>query len=720
MRTANAAIGRAEGAVDELALAVEAVMAPDGGGHAEAAAGAASWTANCKQDLAWRQAMVLKMRQGGQVYNEEETALIEQGLALLDSVAAGTGKARSLRHSKTVTSAWTKHDKSSGLLIGHVEATVRASPEEIGAFVMHVDSKVKLSELDPELEVRYEILEVKNLHHIVVFYEVRTAPFRNRTFMSSSIWRKVCDAPLTYIWATIPIERHDKVSPEQEAHAVRAHGSRCLKLTRLGCNLTRVRFACSLDLKGQIPRRIVNRIALPQLMRTPYDLQTYFVQMTPPSECTAADGTCIGHMIADVAQAAKTFNRAAAIRTFIMRSSVLRECGFASFDELIIAIFLRHSFRKQVAAMIGVWKLNSRLAQAVESIDPAMLTVAEAETIGIGFDRIIVTSATPNEAVDELLLKYPALGVTAQQQMWFRPMLEAIAKRRMASAPLGLKLRLAIGVGFSMADMVSDLYSIVNMLQTGQAMGAYGMIGLISASLAMQLLLVIFQTKHLGGRAVAWEVILVLCLVKPGVDAMRVSSGAEHAAGAPLDPFTEMLTGKCFEIACEAAPGAALQAAVVLGGNLSTAAVVSVGISCISTGFTTAMMAFDMDTNPAKRKHTPQFFGYIPQNRRLLIFVELFTLHTAHAMVRTLTIAMLARTNSRWLVAYMAADFCVFVTYKIARGDLLWWAPGAAMAYACAYRRCAAHGVDCTLHALDRSRGPAVLARSVSREGDPR
>jgi hypothetical protein len=93
-----------------------------------------------------------------------------------------------------------------------------------------------------------------------------------------------------------------------------------------------------------------------------------------------------------------------------------------------------------------------------------------------------------------------------------------------------------------------------------------------------------------------------------------------------------MLICKVIEIAFEAAPGAALQAAVALGSSWSGAAVASVGISCISTGFTTAMMAFDMDTKPANRHHSPEFYGAIPDDasKRLVIFVELFTLHTTH------------------------------------------------------------------------------------------
>ena len=75
----------------------------------------------------------------------------------------------------------------------------------------------------------------------------------------------------------------------------------------------------------------------------------------------------------------------------------------------------------------------------------------------------------------------------------------------------------------------------------------------------------------------------------------------------------------------------------------------------------------------------PEIYGFIPDRARMrvLVFAELFTLHSAHAMVRTVTIALLVRKNSLYLVVYMVSDFCVFLSYKIARGDLVWFAPGA-------------------------------------------
>jgi hypothetical protein len=209
--------------------------------------------------------MVQAMREGEISYSAEETALLAEGMALLGSFAVGGGKLRSLTHSKTIKVAQTKHDKKSGLLVGHVEAVVGASPEQIVAFLMHFDSKYHSSLLSPVLDVRHETLEVVNRHHKVVFIEMKTAPLRNRTWLTALLWQKVCDAPLTYVWVGVPIEHHAKVTVEDEAHAVRAGGARCFRCTRIGDNETQVEYACSLDLRGHVPQWLTDSVATPEL-----------------------------------------------------------------------------------------------------------------------------------------------------------------------------------------------------------------------------------------------------------------------------------------------------------------------------------------------------------------------------------------------------------------------------------------------------------------------
>ena len=222
-----------------------------------------AWLNDARDDGAWREATVREMCEGEHSYNPEETALIAKVMALLGTFATGEGKARPMRRSKTVELAETKHDERSGLLIGHVEAEVCTSPEQVVAFLMHFGSKFLQSTANPQVDVRYEVLEVRNTHDAVVFLEKKTAPFQNRTFLNALLWQKVCDTPLTYIWVTVPIERNSKISLDDEAHAIRAEVTRCVRATQTAPGVTRIEYACSLDLKGRFPSWLTERVAVP-------------------------------------------------------------------------------------------------------------------------------------------------------------------------------------------------------------------------------------------------------------------------------------------------------------------------------------------------------------------------------------------------------------------------------------------------------------------------
>ena len=75
------------------------------------------WLNDAQDDGAWREATVQQMREGEHSYTSDETVLIATGMALLGTFGARKGKARSMRRSKTVELAETKHDEKSGLLI---------------------------------------------------------------------------------------------------------------------------------------------------------------------------------------------------------------------------------------------------------------------------------------------------------------------------------------------------------------------------------------------------------------------------------------------------------------------------------------------------------------------------------------------------------------------------------------------------------------------------
>jgi hypothetical protein len=571
------------------------------------AAKAQAWLNDVEDDRQWRDAMVETMRQGVHACSEEESALIAQGAAQLDVVVKGRGKVRPLKLSKTAKVAQTRHDTKSGRLIGEVECYAHGtSPEQIVAYLMHFDSRIHASQLNPEVDVRHELLEVKNLRYTVAFSEMRTAPLHNRTFMNALVWQKVSDAPPSYVWVAAPIKEHSKVPARDEAHAVRAEVTRCCRITLAGDGTTKMEYVYSASLKGNLPHWFANNVATPALARMPLDVQRYFLQLKPPGECAAEDGELLGHMLADLAETTKEPGRAVAFRMFVERTATLRECGLANLESMLCGIF-NEKLLFQLG--LGLRKFKTVSLPEVVADNPAAMTTTGAAMIGRGLESMLRTSATPAEAIHNLLRKYPALDVLAQRHVWLQPMLETIAKRRMARSPFGLRFRLTIGAGFSIADMVSDINNIVKMLLAGQNGGAYALLGLILASLAFQVLVVIVQNSHRGRRVVAWEIILVLSLLKAGVGAKRVAGGEEQIAGCPFDPVMEMVACKLGELALKSIPGAVLQAIFLISGGWTMAAVLSIVISCLSTAFTATMLTYDLDTSVERRRSDSEFYG---------------------------------------------------------------------------------------------------------------
>ncbi len=373
----------------------------------------------------------------------------------------------------------------------------------------------------------------------------------------------------------------------------------------------------------------------------------------------------VGNILVDTAEAAKKPERASAVATFVERTAILRESGVACLNEFL-------------TATLGA-SGHDLLPQAVETSTPGALTVADATTIGRGFDAIIRVSATPSDAVDELLQTYPAASIAAQQHIWLPPMLETIAKRRAETATLGLKLRLTLGAALSIGDMASDAVQIVAMFLAGQSLRALALLAMIAMNLAVQAIAVVLQSAHRGWQAVWWELSIVFSLLKPAIDAIRVAGGDNRVDGAPFDPLVEMVICKCSEMTFESIPGGLAQAIFLLdGGDWTTLAVVSVCLSCISTAFTVTTMAFDLDTNKGKRSLSPEFYGYVPDTSagHFRVFMLLLVYHSAHALGNTFSMAVLAQTNLVWLVAYLLADHCGLILYKLARGDLVYYVPG--------------------------------------------
>jgi hypothetical protein len=165
----------------------------------------------------------------------------------------------------------TKLDAATGLLFGRAAVMVRARPQEIVAHCLNPDSRFTQSTIDPTVFIRSEVVEHANAHHTIVFNRLKLgAGLSHRTFLNSTVAKRVADDPPTYEVVGLPIAQHDKVTPKDEKGAVRAENCRAFKLTQVAEGITKLEYACSLSLGGSIPQAITNKVSVPgQMHGTP-------------------------------------------------------------------------------------------------------------------------------------------------------------------------------------------------------------------------------------------------------------------------------------------------------------------------------------------------------------------------------------------------------------------------------------------------------------------
>ena len=161
----------------------------------------------------------------------------------------------------------TKLDAATGLLLGRAAAMVRATPREIVAYSLNSDSRHIQFTTDPTVFVRSEAVEHANAHHTIIFNRLKLgAGLSQRTFLNSTVAKRVEDDPPTYMVVSLPIAHHDRISPKDEQGAVRAENCRAFKLTEVAEGITKLEYACSLNLGGSIPQAITNKVSVPAQM----------------------------------------------------------------------------------------------------------------------------------------------------------------------------------------------------------------------------------------------------------------------------------------------------------------------------------------------------------------------------------------------------------------------------------------------------------------------
>ena len=226
----------------------------------------AVWLADVKHDAKQRQDRIAAMDSAnGRVYNAHEAELLKKGADLFAVFEASSAGAKQLKHSASILYSETKLDAATDLLLGRAAAMVRATPQEIAAYYHNFDSRHIQSNSNPTVWVRAEVVEHVNAHQTIIFNRAKLgAGHRQRTFLNSTVAKKVEDDPPTYLFVTPPIAQHDKITAKDERGAVRAENCRAFKLTEVAAGITKLEYTCSLNLRGSIPQAITNKVSVPE------------------------------------------------------------------------------------------------------------------------------------------------------------------------------------------------------------------------------------------------------------------------------------------------------------------------------------------------------------------------------------------------------------------------------------------------------------------------
>jgi len=585
-------------------------------------------------------------------YSEEENAVLEEGEKHFADFKGM--KAKSLEMASPLATGEIAFENKGGQAWGRATTTVRASPEEVLAFLWDYMRRSARKEDDLEKSVEEQV----NGHSMLCYKKIRTPKIiRDREVLARCVWKKESDG---FVLVTSPEESDARPITDG---VVRGKYPSAMRIKRKNDKETTLNFVNHPDAGGRVPSFLMSRY-LGSSLALVTGIQEYFQALRRLEEWDADDGRCVGELLCIMTKAEKgESKKAARIRELFKKHLGLREIAekYEFFQPMMTRVVENKLLRK-------AGDVKSKLCS---------VSLKEGETMGKGLAMTLATNQTAEAGVDEWILKFRSLRALDKEEVFFRPMMDVVAKRLLGEVSWGKKTRVVMGAGLSLMDMATDVFVIIGYMKSAETKGyGWSLLWMIAGSMLLQLCTVYMQNRKKPLKLL-WEALIVLTGLKPGFDAHAVVSGKEMDVHSAFDPKIELVICKGAEMVCESIPGCLLQLyAILKSGDRSQRAIVSVAVSALTTGFSSATIAFDADVDPSHRKLSPDFYGYVPDDgKRTVIFVCMVLNSALLLLLRSLSAAMLMLAQKRYFVLYMAGDMALYLLQKVARGDFHYWLP---------------------------------------------
>ena len=298
--------------------------------------------------------------------------------------------------------------------------------------------------------------------------------------------------------------------------------------------------------------------------------------------------------------------------------------------------------------------------------------------VGCSLSIFIRKSKTGAAAVEAWRLNYTQLDVLFKDVTGIEEFMVVFANNLLRDSIYGMVMRVVVGAVLSSSDAVTDIFTISTYYNSEELYEqANVLLAMLLVNILIQLIGVIGQYRRKSWSVKVKEALITVLFLRPAVDAYRISTNQENDE-LTIDSFSEMMINKCSELAFESIPGCILQLYVLLKNpeKAGRYALASIGIGCLTTGFSSAMIAFNYDTDVRRRKTQSIFYGYIPNEHRVRgkCFALMTFMSALHNLSRSLGCALLAASDTDNLVLmFVGGEIGVYLLLKILRQDFYCW-----------------------------------------------
>jgi hypothetical protein len=265
------------------------------------------------------------------------------------------------------------------------------------------------------------ILDRKNDHHAIQLLRIKSpvSIIKNRESVMSILWEK--DGEGEYFVASNSIEHDDyPVTPS----FVRIEVMGIYKIKQIGDSATHMQLVGSVNMKGNIPKYLNDKVTIPQLCNRPLKFIHFFAVVRPPEEYDDSSSRELGHIIFHLLHPLRSKVDALrqAISIMMTRYAVFRyiKSKYPWFDELLF-----HVITNKV-----------RSATSVPSPRLASFGREDAANAGKGLAHILI-GRSGEAAILEWVRVFPALG---ELDPFFRPVMEVLAVELLAKISFAVKL----------------------------------------------------------------------------------------------------------------------------------------------------------------------------------------------------------------------------------------------------------------------------------------